>query len=748
MFEAYHVAVRLRLVDHVSHGLTHLSHQFARVHGHAAALQRQIHQIRLTAMAGFAVGAVGIFGLMTLRAPYESARNFNTEIARFNALGLGASARREALQFTSAMTEIGTSLQEKMELYRDAMTVFRGDEHHAEMVMPSLVRMRFAMQVLHGGEHGGNMDRQFMDLLRVMELRGGLVSEERALREMNFAFQTLNTSGGRVNPQALLAFMQTSGQAGRGLSQEALFYGFEPVIQEMGGPRAGTALMTMMNRFMTGRFIGQGGRAAGEEMLRLGLLDRSRVEFNNRGQFVRYRPGGTALIDPELFTTNPFEWYHRHMLPAQRRAGIDTDTEFLTSNLLTGSRTGARLLDIWRVQEQIIRRGITMAEQADTIDESYYAAQDTERGLELGTSRKFHDLMIRLGQAVVPLAVAGMQNLIPMLESMEQWVTRHPVKVRYLITAFAGLSAAMAIGGIVLMLSAAFRGLGLALSMLNIIGPIFGLIRLINPWVLGFTLLAGALTLLYTQWAPFRNVVNSVLDFFGKLFGIADASAADLSVEDLGLPELGSRAGGFAQFLIMLGTAGLALNLFGRAFTFMWSVVGGGLGVLRIALVALAGIIGWPAVAIGALVIAIGALGVWLYNNVEPFRNAVDGIIGALSRMVNWIADKAQAIWERLSPDMRRNAAIVGGAAMLGPLGLPAAIGGLIGAHNDNGSSPFVRNQAANNNTPPGNVYLDGRLVGDVVAERIARSMRSPAVAAGSPDPNRAAATAGIPYTR
>src|SRR5262245_14464900 len=144
MFEAYHVAVRLRLVDHVSHGLTHLSHQFARVHGHSAALQRSLNQIRLTAMTGFAVGATGLFGLFMMRGPYERAKAFNDEVARFSALGLGAHAREEAIHFVSAMDEIGTSLTEKMELFRDAATVFRGDMHHAEMVTPTMARMRFA----------------------------------------------------------------------------------------------------------------------------------------------------------------------------------------------------------------------------------------------------------------------------------------------------------------------------------------------------------------------------------------------------------------------------------------------------------------------------------------------------------------------------------------------------------------------------------------------------------------------------
>jgi|GEM_PF-1421424 len=714
MFEAYHVAVRLRLLDHVSGGLVHLSHQFARTHGHAAALQRQLNQIRLTAMSGFAVGAVGLFGLMTLRGPYEAARNFNTEVARFNALGLGDHAREEALHFTAAMDEIGTSLTEKMALFRDAATVFRGDMHHAEMVTPTLARMRFAMETLYGGEHGGHAqnERQFMDLLRVMELRGGLVSEEAAREQMNYAFQAITTSGNRVNPQALLAFMQTAGTTGRSLSNEALFFAFEPIIQEMGGPRAGTAWQTLARRLSLGQFVGSGGKLAGEEMLRLGLLDRSGVEFDHRGGFRRYRPGASPLMGQDLLISDPYRWYNEVLAPAYARAGIDTEAEFFRTNSLIGGRTGSRLLDIFRVQNGVINRGITMARGAMNIDQAYYAAMDTERGLEIGTSKKWHDLMVRLGQAVLPMAVAGMQALVPMLESMEQWVTRNPGKVRVLVTAFVALSGSMLFGGVVLLLSAAFRGLGLALSLL------------------------------------------------------------------------------FGRGALLAGIRMLSMGLIP-------------------ALTALAGVLGWPALLIGGLVIALGLLGKWFYDNVEPFRNAVDGIIGHLSRMLDWLTEKARPLLERLTGSDGRPAIVAPhsvtamlarwwetGNPALNPSGQPsvrdawatarfqapedyeatrrwwefrrqsdAANEALTRGFNANGSwygdrgadatppwvnregpSPYVRLRPSNENTPSGDVYLDGRIVGSVVADRMNSDMRSAAVAAARPDQNRAAPPAAMPY--
>lgn len=766
MFEAYHVAVRLRLVDHVSHGLTHLSHQFARVHGHSAALQRSLNQIRLTAMTGFAVGATGIFGLMTLRGPYDQAKRFNDEVARFSALGLGDAARREATHFVEAMDEIGTSLTEKMALFRDATTVFRGNLHHAEMVTPTLARMRFAMESLYGHESGTNMDRQFMDLLRVMELRGGLRSEAEAREQMNYAFQALTTSGARVNPQALLAFMQTAGATGRTLSSESLFYSLEPLIQEMGGPRAGTAWQTLASRLSLGRFLGSGGRLAGDEMLRLGLLDRSGVEFTDDGHFQRYRVGHQPLVGQDLLMADPYEWFRTILKPRLEAAGVDSDAELYRTFSLIGGRTGSRILDIFNTQGQaVIEPGIAMARNSMNIDQAYdHALQNTVEGREIAMHNRFVDLQIRLGQAVLPMAIAGMEALIPLLTNLSEWMHRNPNTVRTLTTAFVTLMGAMAIGGMVLLLSAAFRGLGMALSMLNIIGPMFTAIRwlvMLNPWVTGIVLLGAAFVGLYAAWTPFRNVVDGVLGFLGRLFGISSAEARvlpfDLSDEDGRDPE--HRVLSFGEAMRGFGVAAslglgpiLAMTAVFWTFKGITSLLGLGLRMLIPALTGFVAIIGWPATLIIALTAAVVGLGVWLYNNVEPFRTAVDGIIGALGRMLNWLGEQARSLGERFGL-VDGDGRITSNGRTAASFAISPALGLFNMARdqfsNDNeatGASRFVRRSSSRSGAGGGDVILDGRRVGEFVSRHQANAMRGPQAGISTADPSIAPAPRSMPY--
>src|ERR1700693_4818879 len=96
MFEAYSVAVKLTLINHAAAGLTSLiggveklNAGFLRAQGGAEALETRLKGLRTLAIGGFAMGAAGVGILHTLKAPLEEAKNFQTEVAKFQTLGFG-----------------------------------------------------------------------------------------------------------------------------------------------------------------------------------------------------------------------------------------------------------------------------------------------------------------------------------------------------------------------------------------------------------------------------------------------------------------------------------------------------------------------------------------------------------------------------------------------------------------------------------------------------------------------------------
>jgi hypothetical protein len=185
------------------------------------------------------MAGAGAYGLSLFKAPLEEAQRSAQELTKFRALGVGEHVTQEAQRFAEGMQTFGTSMRDNLVLLRDAQTIF-GDFEHAKMVTPLLAKMKFANEALYGSEGGGMKDRAFMDMLKVIELRRGLSSEQAFKSQANMVQQVLTATGGRVGANEYLQLIKTGGVAAKGISDETFYYKLEPLIQELGGMRVGT----------------------------------------------------------------------------------------------------------------------------------------------------------------------------------------------------------------------------------------------------------------------------------------------------------------------------------------------------------------------------------------------------------------------------------------------------------------------------------------------------------------------------
>ena len=117
------------------------------------------------------------------------------------------------------MDTFGTSTLDNLQLMRDGITAF-ADVHHAEIVAPTLSKMKFANEAMFGNEHGQENERKFMDMLKVIELRNGLKSEAAFKNQANIIQQVITATGGRTSREWLNA-IKTGGVAVKGLTNEA-----------------------------------------------------------------------------------------------------------------------------------------------------------------------------------------------------------------------------------------------------------------------------------------------------------------------------------------------------------------------------------------------------------------------------------------------------------------------------------------------------------------------------------------------
>jgi hypothetical protein len=495
-FEAYSVAVKLSLINHVSSGLLMISKSLGTASADVDKLNAKLASIGKQGAIGGLMFAGGLGLAAMFKAPLEEAKKFQNETERFRSLGLGDAVTADAVKFAKGMNTYGTSVRENLGLLRDAQTVF-GDFHEAQMVTPLLAKMKFANAALYGEEGGSMKDKAFMDMLKVIELRGGLSSEAAFLKQANMVQQVQTATGGRVGANEFLNFIKTGGVAAKGLKDENFYYMMEPLIQEMGGQRVGTGLMSGYQNLVQGRTT----MRAANELMRLGLLNPKMVEYSTTGNIKQIKPG--ALKGADLMVSNPMEWLQKVLLPSFAAKGITGNQQILNEiGAIFTNRTAAQLYSTMYQQQAVIAKNSKLNAGAAGIDELDRNAKNTLSGKEIEFTAKWKNLMLNLGGVVLPLAITALDRLNPAMEKLNVWLAANPGAVSKLTYALIGLSGFLIGGGLINMVIAAGRGFlllgqGMAFLMSRALGPLIPIVARFGTYLvmIGASIAKGVLLL-------------------------------------------------------------------------------------------------------------------------------------------------------------------------------------------------------------------------------------------------------------
>ncbi|MCP1573637.1 hypothetical protein J2S30_002016 [Herbaspirillum rubrisubalbicans] len=466
--------------------------------------------------SGAAVGAPILAGL-------KEAKHYETENGRVRALGLGPSATAEAIKFAREMKTYGTSQLDNLQLLRDGITAF-GDTHHAEMVAPMMAKMKFGNHAFFGEAEGAENERKFMDALKVIEERGGTSSQEAFSRQANMMQRVITATGGRVGPTEWLNFIKTGGVAAKIMDDESFYYQMEPLVQMMGGHRAGTALMSGYQNLYQGRTT----HRAVANLGKLGLIgDQSKVTFDKAGQIATLGPG--ALLGSEVFRRSQFEWIETVLLPQLKKKGI-TDPRLIEDTIagLFTNRTAANLyIDMYRQRAQIHKNAKINAGAAD-IDELDKLGRETASGKELEALAKLADLKLEMGTKILPLYASGLQMAANAMQALTGFMERNPATANAMIVGFSAIAAILVVMGPLMLALASVIGPYALLQVLfakiglegNLLMPTLRAIGTVSMWIgrffltnpigLAITAIAAAAYLLYQNWTPIKEFFLSL----------------------------------------------------------------------------------------------------------------------------------------------------------------------------------------------------------------------------------------------
>lgn len=481
--------------------------------------------------AGAAIG-------MPLYKSISQAKHYQLETLRVKALGLGEHVSKDAIQFAAAMKTYGTSTVENLGLMRDALTVF-ADEHHARMVTPTLAKMKFANAAVFGEEAGAENERKFMDMLKVIEMRGGLASEQAFIKQADMVQKVITATGGRVGPNEWLNVIKTGGVAAKGIKDQSFYYQMEPMVQEMGGNRVGTAMMSAYQNIYQGKTT----KRAAHNLDAMGLIaDRSKVTHDKVGQVAQLGVG--ALAGSDLFRDNQFEWMEKILLPKLAAKGITEKNQILdTIGGLFSNRTASNLFAQMYLQRAQIHKNARLNAGADGITELNAKARQLPQGQELEGLAKMHDLQKSLGEKILPLYIQGLQLATTAAQKLTTFMQAHPTLAKAMAVSLGLLAASLLIIGPLMLAMASvigpyamlymlFARLGISggvlTPMLRTLGGAFqwlgrmvlllGRALLMNPIGLAVTAIAVSVWAIYTYWGPIRQFFAGLWDGVTAIF--------------------------------------------------------------------------------------------------------------------------------------------------------------------------------------------------------------------------------------
>ncbi|CAE6755158.1 phage tail tape measure protein [Paraburkholderia haematera] len=393
------------------------------------------------AVGGYAARSTGMHMLGDMRESLDESKKYEIEVMRIRALGLGDHASEDAAKYARAMKVYGTSTTDNVTMMRDALTIF-ADEHHAQMVMPTLSKMKFANEAMFGAEDAHANEEKFMNMLKVIELRGGTKDEATFKDEANMVQKVLTATGGRVGGDEWRNFIQTGGVAAKQMRKDAFYYQMEPLIQEMGGHAVGTGLMSAYSNVYQGKTTVK----AAKQMMALDLLDKHKVEYNKIGMIKQIRPG--ALAGGDMLKASPLEWLEKVLLPKLAAKGI-TEPDKVKDMIATifTNRTAANLFTTMYMQKDQIHKNERLNAGADGIDEANAKGQQLTHGREIAALAKLRDLKLEIGEKISPLYNAALKATAAATDKVVGFMKEHSTAARVILVTLAALAALLVVVG-------------------------------------------------------------------------------------------------------------------------------------------------------------------------------------------------------------------------------------------------------------------------------------------------------------
>jgi hypothetical protein len=469
--DIYKISIALAMTSNHNAILPALAAQLLGVHTNVNNLTGGFGKLKVAIAGALAIGA-GFTLLDTMVKLVDKTKEYSDELAKLETLGGGMAKAVVSGEISRKAFDISQRVPMKVE---DLMKIpgasysILGQED-SMAVWEKLAQFQWVIQNQKGfkGDAGDDMAK----FLRAGELGGRLTdpnthkaSVAELTKFLDLAQRVMAATHGMVTPSTLLGMSQQAGFSMRGMTDEG-FINMAIMAQAMGGPRAGTAMLSTYQQMGGGKMTVQ----AATNMQDMGLL--------NAGEW--HTDHGKVIVNPEvqrrlgaLLAHNPMDLVDQILKNLEAR-GITDPTE--QSRLVMGAlsrQTGQRFVNEQIMNhEQMAAERERMGQGAGSAAAAGIYGDKSITANEEALANAWHNLQVAVAGPQSENVIMVLKELTGVMNAMQLSVTgMSPNTIKLVAEGIAALSIALVGVGTVALVALAgipgiIIGIGLAAAAL------------------------------------------------------------------------------------------------------------------------------------------------------------------------------------------------------------------------------------------------------------------------------------------
>ena len=448
----YRIAVALAMSSNHNMVLGALARHLLLVHTSVGQLTGSFNRLKLAIGGALAIGA-GIEILHVLTKLVEKTKEYSDELVKLEALGGAMGPAVRSGDITKRAFDISQRVPMKvtdiMKIPGASYSILGLED--SEKMWEQLARFQFVMGAQHGFKGDAGQDLQ--KFLRSGELGGRLTdptTHKAAVEELqkflDLSTKVMAATHGMVTPSTLLGMSQQAGFSMRGMTDEG-FMNMAIMAQAMGGPRAGTAMLSLYNQVGTGKMT----QAAARGMQDLGML--------GGDEWRTVRGGGVQVDDAakarlgKLLGKNPMEFVDQIYENLEKQGITDPEEQKRRVAQAMSRQTSERFaIEMMMNREQMKAERERMGMGLGS-EESFSLWKDKSVGANLEALKvAWENLQMAVAGPNSGAVIQALQALTGTFNSMQRIVTGTDPKVLVAVgEAVAAIGIALvAMGGVTL----------------------------------------------------------------------------------------------------------------------------------------------------------------------------------------------------------------------------------------------------------------------------------------------------------